>query len=279
VLIHPAPGAFAWPAAMIVWGPGFTSSAHRHHCVQLVMTMRGRLRVRGAAGEWKSCGACLVRPDAVHEIDARGSMVLIGFLDAESEVGAALCERIGRDILCLGQRVVARWRAALEPPLTKARVEEWVKSELSHARPTVRIHPKVGRVLRYLREELGVAEDFSLERLAAVSGLSRSRLMHLFTESVGVPIRPYVLWLRLQRAACDLMNGASVTVAAQNAGFSDAAHLTRTFRRMLGTTPSDLALRKRASTGVSMQSVEQLATPVSSANATEAARVRLERTG
>jgi len=280
MLMHPPPGAFAWPAAMIVWGPGFVSSAHRHHCVQLAMTTQGTLRVRGgAADEWRRCGACLVRPDAVHEIDARDSTVLIGFLDAESDVGAALCERIERDIQCLGAQQLARWRDALEPPLTKARVEEWVRNELLDARQTVRIHPKVKRVLRYLREELGVAEDFSLDRLAAVSGLSRSRLMHLFTEGVGVPIRPYVLWLRVQRAACDLMSGASVTDAAQSAGFSDAAHLTRTFRRMLGTTPSDLALRQRVSSGVSMQSVEPVATPVSGPNATGRARGRLEGTG
>ena len=47
-------------------------------------------------------------------------------------------------------------------------------------------------------------------------------------------MRPYILWLRLQRAACDLTEGASVTSAAHHAGFSDGAHLTRTFRRMLG---------------------------------------------
>ncbi|HZT63343.1 MAG TPA: AraC family transcriptional regulator [Burkholderiales bacterium] len=260
MLLHPIPGSLVWPAAMIVWGPGFISASHRHHCVQLVMALQGALRVRrGPADEWASCGAALVRPDAFHEVDASAGPVLIGFVDAESELGAALRERMRRDIVPLGARQVARWRAALKPPLSEAQVERWVQSQLLHRRRTVRIHPGVKRVLRYLRESLPVAEDFSLGKLAEVSGLSRSRLMHVFTESVGVPIRPYVLWLRLQRAACDLMAGASVTAAAQNAGFSDAAHLTRTFRRMLGTTPSDLALRRRASRGVSMQSVEPVA--------------------
>src|SRR4029453_15865292 len=74
--------------------------------------------------------------------------------------------------------------------------------------------------------------------------------------SLGVPVRPYILWLRLQRAACDMMNGASVTNAAYRAGFSDAAHLTRTFRRMLGATPSDLDLLKRLSLGFSLESDE-----------------------
>jgi AraC-like DNA-binding protein len=80
--------------------------------------------------------------------------------------------------------------------------------------------------------------------------------MHVFTESTGVPLRPYILWLRLQRACCDLMGGGTVTAAAHNAGFSDAAHLTRTFRRMLGMTPTDLALRKRMSRGVTLDRVD-----------------------
>jgi AraC-like DNA-binding protein len=81
--------------------------------------------------------------------------------------------------------------------------------------------------------------------------------MHAFTESVGIPVRPYILWLRLQLAACDLVDGASITAAAYHAGFSDAAHLTRTFRRMLGVTPSDLGLRNRLSHGFSPSSVRQ----------------------
>src|SRR5262249_33439682 len=96
----------------------------------------------------------------------------------------------------------------------------------------------------------------SVKAVAGMGCLSPSRFMHAFTESVGVPVRPYILWLRLQRAACDLTEGASATSAAHRAGFSDSAHLTRTFRRMLGATPSELALLKRVALGFSLDSGE-----------------------
>jgi AraC-like DNA-binding protein len=238
---------------MIVWGPGFRTADHRHHCVQLVMAMRGNLLIRGSSDDpWIRCGAALVRPDAAHEVDARDNTVLIGFVDSESELGAALSEHINRGIARISEAQVARWRLALGRTLTEARVERWVRTQLLHRRRPVRIHPGVSLVLKHLRKQLGISDDFSLKTLAGISGLSQSRFMHVFTESTGVPLRPYVLWLRLQRACCDLMAGASVTVAAHSAGFSDAAHLTRTFRRMLGMTPTDLALRKRMSRGVSL---------------------------
>jgi AraC-like DNA-binding protein len=77
--------------------------------------------------------------------------------------------------------------------------------------------------------------------------------MHAFTESVGTPLRPYILWLRLQLASSEPVAGTDITEIAQRAGFSDGAHLTRTLRRMLGTTPSEIAQRTRASHGISLQ--------------------------
>ena len=240
-----------WPAALIVWGSGFTTSRHRHHCVQLVATLNGSLRIRARAGaRWKRCGAALIRPDAVHEIDGRGTTLLIGFIDAESEWGTALCEAISADISYIGAGRLARWRKTWGPALDAKRVERWVRVELLRHRRTVEIHPGVNRVIRSLRERLGRREDLSLQTVSALAGLSPSRFMHLFTESVGVPLRPYILWLRLQRAACDLIHGVTATEAAHSAGFSDAAHLTRTFRRMLGVTPTQLELHKRMIQGV-----------------------------
>jgi AraC-like DNA-binding protein len=136
------------------------------------------------------------------------------------------------------------------------RVERWVRKDLLSGHRVVKIHPRVRRVLKYIRENLASGADLSLKTLADVSGPSPSRLMHAFTASVGVPVRPYILWLRLQRASYELMNGVTVTETAHIAGFSDAAHLTRTFRRMLGTTPMDLAGRKTMSEGLSIQRAE-----------------------
>ena len=241
---------------MIVSGPGFTTSLHRHHCVQLLMTLRGSVLVRGERGKaWKRCGAVWVRPDAPHQIDARGNTLVIVFISAESEAGAALFGRMKSEIASVSARQVARWRAILGSRPTDARVERWLTMILPRAKRVVAIDPRVARVLSYLQEERNVFDDRSLKTLAGIAGLSPSRFMHAFTESIGVPVRPYILWLRLQRAACDLMDGASVTSAAHHAGFSDGAHMTRTFRRMLGATPSELALQKRLRLGFS---VEQL---------------------
>ena len=105
------------------------------------------------------------------------------------------------------------------------------------------IDHRVKRVLRNLPKRLAEAEAVSLDAVAASVRLSPSRFLHLFTTSVGVPLRPYVLWMRLQCGARELAAGRSVAEAAYAAGFSDAAHFTRTFRRMIGATPRQVLQR------------------------------------
>ncbi len=185
MLYRPSPGA-AWPAAIIAWGPGFTSTVHAHHSLQLVMSMEGSLLVCGGPHEeWRRCGAALIRPDAVHAVDAHRGTVLIAFIEAESQLGAILCERIEGDIACVGRRQVANWRDTLGSPPSNAGVKRWVDGFFLHRRSVVPGDLRVLRVLTYMRERLGTARDLSLQALAAIAGVSRSRFMHIFTASVG----------------------------------------------------------------------------------------------
>jgi AraC-like DNA-binding protein len=251
MFVSAAPGVLLWPAAMIVWGPGEASSGHAHHCVQLVMALEGSLRIRNEPNQqWVEGLAALIKPDVRHEVDARGSLALIAFVDAESALGGALRDRAITDITLLTAEV-SGWRTRLCAPngLTAEAVEAWVRDELLKSRHPPVIHPGVHRVLGYLRDQIGSTETFTLRGLAEIAGLSASRFMHVFTASVGVPMRPYILWLRLQRACGELMKGANATEAAHSAGFSDAAHMTRTFRRMLGTTPAEVVARRGRSSG------------------------------
>jgi AraC-like DNA-binding protein len=76
----------------------------------------------------------------------------------------------------------------------------------------------------------------------AVSGLSASRLRHLFVEQTGLAFKTYLLWLRLTRAVECFAGGATLTQAAHQAGFADSAHFSRTFRRMFGVAPANLRM-------------------------------------
>src|SRR5207244_5329094 len=126
------------------------------------------------------------------------------------------------DISYVSPRRLARWRKAWGPSLDAECVERWIRSELLRHRQPVKIHPGVDRIDRSLRERLERSDDLSLKTISPLAGLSTSRFVHAFTESVGVPFRQYILWLRLQRAACDLVHGVTATEAAHTAGFSDA---------------------------------------------------------
>jgi AraC-like DNA-binding protein len=238
------PPVLLWPAGLVVWGPGATSSLHAHHAVQLILTLDGHGRLRGRARQrWTDFTAALIGPDVPHEVDARGTTVVIAFVDPQSEVGGGLLGRLKAPVSVLPAAEVERWRRELgAPSLGPAAVETWWRARIAVSRAHPRIHPRVSRVLRWLRSNVDAsAEDCSLEALAERAGLSPSRFMHAFTQSLGVPVRPYLLWLRLQHAAGRLLSGATATEAAHEAGFADAAHLSRTFRRTLGTTPREIA--------------------------------------
>ena len=66
--------------------------------------------------------------------------------------------------------------------------------------------------------------------------LSESRFLHLFSKELGIAWRPYLLWRRIICVIQALINGSSATDAAHLAGFSDSAHLSRTFRNNFGMT-------------------------------------------
>ena len=97
--------------------------------------------------------------------------------------------------------------------------------------------PRLARSLTALHEEPGKA--WSLEDLADVAGMSRSRFAERFRAVVGrTPIDYLTLW-RMTVARRRLAKGKPVKAVAAEVGYDSAAAFSRVFSRIVGHSPRE----------------------------------------
>lgn len=214
--------------------------------MHIVLSVTGELSVSIRDAAARRAAGVVTAPDVPHSIDAEGQDTLLVFLDPESEAGAALQSALAGDARLLSalQRDVLLEGADPMAIMTTRFGDEWTRRVVSmcggaNATPPKRIHPRVRKALAILRAN-PAGDEASLAALADAIQLSPGRLMHAFTQSIGIPLRPYLQWLKVQRAAAAIVSGVPLTEAAHAAGFADAAHMSRMFRRMFGASPSAL---------------------------------------
>jgi AraC-like DNA-binding protein len=95
---------------------------------------------------------------------------------------------------------------------------------------------RIRRIVQLIKEDISLS--YSVEEMAERVNLSPTRLVHLFKEQTGVPIRRFRQWNRMKAVVACVAGGGTLTDAALNAGFSDSAHFSRAFRNMFGLKPS-----------------------------------------
>lgn len=236
---------FFGPRRLLYAGPLGETRPHAHHTFQLLLSLGEPAVLRDAHQREAPCHAAVVPPDVEHTVVGMAPAGVILHVNPDDGVGRQL------RTLALGTDVEA-WRhtgAPLLSPRLPVLPRRWADAEAleqsmlralqADAGQAPPAHPAVKKLLRLLPELL--EEDVRLSALAPRVGLSAGRLSHLFGEEVGLPLRPYILWLRLRRAAEHLQRGASLTQAAHAAGFTDSAHLSHAFRRTFGLAPSEVA--------------------------------------
>lgn len=103
----------------------------------------------------------------------------------------------------------------------------------------VGLRPEVARARRILRERF--KDAVSLTELTQLSGLSKFHLLRVFHEELGLPPHNYQLHVRISRGREMLDSGVPAAEVALACGFSDQAHFTRCFKRIVGYTPAAFA--------------------------------------
>jgi AraC family transcriptional regulator len=221
---------------------------HAHHAIQISLAMRGHFVMDDSdGGSWREHTGVIVMPHRPHRFDGCGSDIAMLFVEPETQAGRALLARFGDlPVTPLDTEVTEAMAAPLRRGFDAGVDDATLIAEgrravawLADAAPAAgAVDPRVERAIAWMRGRL--ESTISLGEAAAQAHLSPSRFRHLFVAQTGVSFRAYLLWARVESAIGAGMAGQSWTAAAQEAGFADSAHLSRTCRRMFGIAPAML---------------------------------------
>jgi AraC-like DNA-binding protein len=257
----------AWPqpAHLVAWKPpipgvrevlhaSFASHAyppHMHDVWTLFLVDRGAVRYdldrhdRSAEPTMVS----ILPPHVVHDgrpATADGYRKRVVYLEAdvigEELIGAAV-DRPGIGDADFRREVTRLLDAlacadeTLDAETRLASVAERIRSSLAKAaRPAERPDRRVAEGLRaYL--DAHTFEPVTLSAAALEIGSGPTHAAHSFVDAFGITPHAYVLGRRLEAARDRILAGRPLADVAAEVGFYDQAHLTRRFRRFIGTTP------------------------------------------
>lgn len=112
-----------------------------------------------------------------------------------------------------------------------------------HSAPATKISANTGspqdyvkKILEYLAEHY--TEQLTLEGVASICGITKYHLAREFKKYTGQTVVTYINVLRCKKAENCLMEGMTVTEAAGESGFDSISYFSRTYKKLMGSSPS-----------------------------------------
>ena len=223
------------PDRLLYRGPPVDGAPHRHHALQLALSLGTPLQLE-ADGQVQQAMGFSIAADTPLQLGGGGPQVALLYLEPESTAARQLSAAMPRPIVAWQPSSSLRAAAAGDANTFAALDALWLAElGLVAASPPRALDARVADTLAYLGGSPGATH--SAAALAARVQLSPDRLMHLFAEATGTSLRSYALWLKLKTALGTALAGRSLTEAAHAAGFADSAHLSHSFKAMFGLPP------------------------------------------
>lgn len=243
----PANHAWLWQGLLLVASQSLANTPHMHFPASLYIGLDGDITVNTETGPVKG-RVILVRANCEQSADTHGGRMLDLLVDADSAAYRYLEPTLlERDAVASDFSKVKDLQATMELALAGELAcdaawqlaEQLLISVSAYQPERPEFDSRIEKVAESLRAELPTNPD--IETLAQQAGVSESRFMHLFKQQYGLPVRQYLLWARLRRAAELWQTGSLLVDIAAEVGFYDQAHFARTVRRMFDFSPSWLA--------------------------------------
>ncbi|WP_209400375.1 AraC family transcriptional regulator [Pseudozobellia sp. WGM2] len=99
---------------------------------------------------------------------------------------------------------------------------------------------RITPMLNYINEHLDNSEKLKIENLAGVFMMSPTYVSEFFKKQVQQSLREYIIKAKLKQVEIRLLNSDhTLTEIADELGFTDVSHLSKTFKRYVGMSIRD----------------------------------------
>jgi AraC-like DNA-binding protein len=214
--------------------------AHVYGAPVLHVGIYGPFRMMLGEGKWRSYRMAVVPPGLRHALDVAGGVHGKLFIETDSPSASAFRRRFpyrkGAVTELNDSEIVELFRWVFEDDPQQAAVERRLNDLLKQAPEDVLLDPRIRTVIELIRNEPD--RNYSQDELSGLLGISPSRLLHLFSEQLGVPYRRFRMWKRLMLSFELLHAQDNMTLAALDSGFADATHYSHAFRDTFGVNPA-----------------------------------------
>lgn len=226
-------------------GTSINTIPHKHHAVQIAIGINKGFKA-SVNDNWMETRAIIIDKDQIHQFNGEDQWNILLLMEAEMPAckvirskwlkekafqeldfnefkeSVDLITNSKNDLSSIDAKNVYR-------SMILAMTEDMPEQDITDTRVIQAIH--------HIKQRNG--NPITVSELAFAVTISPSRLMHLFKAQTGIPIRRYILFEKVKEAVELIAEGKSFTIAAHQAGFSDSAHLARTFKQMYGMILSD----------------------------------------
>lgn len=216
---------------------------HAHHALEIAVSVDDVLTVYDT--RLTKANAVIIKPDTPHRISGNGLVISI-LLDPETRLSSEVISLLGsRSTIKLDSAVksavVNHFKDYTSNHFTEVGICALLSKSIASGKQLEadsrrQIDLRISKVIDAIKSPPHKSIPFNT--LTKISGVSESRLMHLFKLETGITIRKFVLWNKLQHAMKLHLTGNSLKNSASLSGFTDAAHFNRVFVSNFGLNPS-----------------------------------------
>ncbi|HLR15672.1 MAG TPA: AraC family transcriptional regulator [Bacillota bacterium] len=229
----------------VLYGRVIDMEPHRHHFIQLSVGLEKTFNLLVGNHSYNE-RVMVLQHDVTHQFVGEDQQQLILLIDPNSSPGLMIKNMFShnQNIIINNDYIAQVCKERLgNKQLTFEEMYQFAHHLLhifiGESTSSIKTHHDT-RVLQAQKIIGHKPATISMQQLIQKIFISESRLSHLFSEQVGISIKKYTLWQKLLKSLRAIRNGNTFTSAAHKGGFSDSAHLARTFKHMFGVTLTEV---------------------------------------